>query len=397
MKRFVACLAFSAVAAGCDPSPQSARLTVTMDTIAGVVHVGNPAALVHDTALVLVSIGRTGAGGTPSPDEFGRIHSLALDAAGNLLVADGQAREVRVFSADGQFLRRFGRPGAGPGEFPSLYSLGWIGDTLLTLELARVSAFEPDGRFREHYPWLPFTGPPDVVRFYTTGPDEVYVLGRLPAGVQGRSFIRFNAEGPQDTLRLVASDSDPVSALLCPHSSGILSIFSIPFASRRIAVPAPEGRAIVAYSADYRITVVSSEGDTLRVIEREYSPLPISDTEWAEATQEYSEFRESNPGVQCDPASMPRADRKAAIQEVFFGYEGQMIVEVTTEDATRYDFFDADGVAYATVLAPRRDPSVVPVFREDRLAQVVSDDLGVQHVQVLRIPRDSRPRRAPGA
>jgi hypothetical protein len=236
-----------------------------------------------------------------------------------------------------------------------------------------------------HYPWIPFTGPSNVVRFYTTGPDEVYVLGRMPPGVQGQSFIRFDAEGPQDTLRLVAGGADPVSSLVCPHPSGMLSIFSIPFASRRIATPAPEGRAILAYSADYRIAVVTSEGDTLRSIEREYSPLPISEAEWAEETQEYREFRENNPGVQCDPPDMARVDRQAAIKEVFFGHEGQMIVEVTTADGSRYDYFDAEGVVYATVLAPSRDPSVVPVFRDDRLAQVVTDDLGVQYVQVLRI------------
>ena len=37
---------------------------------------------------------------------------------------------VRMFNADGMFVRTVGRPGAGPGEFQAAIASGLVGDTL---------------------------------------------------------------------------------------------------------------------------------------------------------------------------------------------------------------------------------------------------------------------------
>lgn len=48
---------------------------------------------------------------------FGQVGSLAVDSDGRVYVVDAQARQINVFSADGDFLRTLGRQGEGPGEF----------------------------------------------------------------------------------------------------------------------------------------------------------------------------------------------------------------------------------------------------------------------------------------
>ncbi len=72
---------------------------------------------------------RIGRGQGEGPDVFGRIDVLAVDPRGNVYLVDGLANEIRVFGANGEHRRSFGREGEGPGE----------------LEGVRGVAFHPDG------------------------------------------------------------------------------------------------------------------------------------------------------------------------------------------------------------------------------------------------------------
>lgn len=62
---------------------------------------------------------------------FSRVTDARLLESGDVVVADGGASVVRVFNADGEFVRQFGRQGDGPGEFQYLRAV-WEadGDTL---------------------------------------------------------------------------------------------------------------------------------------------------------------------------------------------------------------------------------------------------------------------------
>lgn len=50
------------------------------------------------------------------PELFGRVRDVSIDDAGNILVLDDQASEVRVFASDGRHLQTFGGHGDGPSE-----------------------------------------------------------------------------------------------------------------------------------------------------------------------------------------------------------------------------------------------------------------------------------------
>ncbi len=51
------------------------------------------------------------------PSSLSQIRGIAVDAGGRVYVADGVEKSVKVFAADGSFLRAMGRQGQGPGEF----------------------------------------------------------------------------------------------------------------------------------------------------------------------------------------------------------------------------------------------------------------------------------------
>ena len=82
--------------------------------------------------------------GTGPAHEFYQAGSMKERPDGSLMIADGGAREVRVFSATGEFQASFGGEGDGPGEFRSLRRIENAGDTLLAFGDARVTVVAPD-------------------------------------------------------------------------------------------------------------------------------------------------------------------------------------------------------------------------------------------------------------
>lgn len=82
--------------------------------------------------------------------DFLRITGGTVLPTGEIAVLVSGSRDVRVFSADGVWLRTFGRDGEGPGEmrFPS--GMTRAGDTLLVTDpqLGRLTAFGVDGQYR---------------------------------------------------------------------------------------------------------------------------------------------------------------------------------------------------------------------------------------------------------
>lgn len=67
---------------------------------------------------------------------------------GMIVVGDRTAHQIRMYDADGGFLRSFGREGEGPGEFRHLTALApYRGDSIITWDtrLKRISVFDAQG------------------------------------------------------------------------------------------------------------------------------------------------------------------------------------------------------------------------------------------------------------
>lgn len=140
-------------------------LSVVVDTVGGVEHVTSfgPGTWADEGGGWWLDEGAsTEIGAVEGPDEvvFGRISGVLVDPEGRIHVADPQAREVRVFSPDGGFLRRVGRDGEGPGEFRHLSGLALAPDGVAALDgsLGRVTVFDGSGQvvrtFRLERPYM---------------------------------------------------------------------------------------------------------------------------------------------------------------------------------------------------------------------------------------------------
>ena len=66
------------------------------------------------------------------PDVFGAIGLLEIDEAGRFYVFERQAQELRVFDAEGDYVRTVGRKGSGPGEVSQVIGMDWAPDGTLS-------------------------------------------------------------------------------------------------------------------------------------------------------------------------------------------------------------------------------------------------------------------------
>src|SRR5205823_3449934 len=72
-----------------------------------------------DGAKCLGSIGKGG----NEPGEFNRAEGLGMDSQDRLYVADSCNHRIQIFSADGKFLRTYGKAGTGTGEMSYPYDV----------------------------------------------------------------------------------------------------------------------------------------------------------------------------------------------------------------------------------------------------------------------------------
>ena len=89
-------------------------------------------------------------GGQNSADYvFASISSVAVSAAGMIFVLDFKDMNVKVFDRDGKFLRKFGKPGEGPGDLSRPISIHCMGlDEVFVVDTSRrLSFFKPSGEF----------------------------------------------------------------------------------------------------------------------------------------------------------------------------------------------------------------------------------------------------------
>ncbi len=372
-----------------EADPMLSGVEHRMDTVNGAVHVvstGTPPEWVLTSEL---EIGRSASVGEAAPDEFGRIMSVTTDDAGRVWVADALSHQIKVFGAEGHPIRAVGREGQGPGEFLGLYSIAWVGDLLLALDFGngRVAELSETGEWLGSRP-APgrVSGSASMLRFYPVADSTVYqwslesVDGRLQ-----RMWVEHGPEGVRAKHPQLVVEAPEPSGLTCNRPDGAISFFEIPFAGKTMQHPGQGGLTYVAWSGVYRITAVTPEGDTVRIVERERPPVPITDQEWETGGREFSDFREEWPGAECEPPNMDRPESKPAFRNLLVDLGGRLWVEAFTPSGLQWEIFDPEGRLIATVPAFEYLDRVAPSIRSGRVAWVEQDSLGVERVHVGRV------------
>ncbi|HWF13702.1 MAG TPA: peptidyl-alpha-hydroxyglycine alpha-amidating lyase family protein [Candidatus Acidoferrales bacterium] len=130
---------------------------------------------------VLMTLGKAGAPGA-THDTFNRPSAVLVAPNGDIFVADGHnsppnsqmnARIVK-FSKDGKFIKEWGKPGTGPGEFNTPHALALDSKgRLFVADRAnnRIQIFTQDGKFLNE--WKQFGRPSGI---FIASDDTMYVV-----------------------------------------------------------------------------------------------------------------------------------------------------------------------------------------------------------------------------
>lgn len=375
------------VLAGCDPPPPTSGTNGwlgTIDTISGIPHVRNPERGIwsEDERWRIVEELRIGRMDGESPDAFGQVVAIGVSPSGAIHVVDGLSQEIRVFDSEGRYERTIGRKGAGPGELQNAYGLAWDARGHLWVTdygNSRYVVFDEQHDPQLHLtrpftgillPWLGGFG--DDGFFYDVRPTA------LPDGSARFTYLRIDSVG-QVTDSLPPIDREPGPNLVTPSLHAILPRSMFRFD--------PAGYLWLGETGEYRLIQRALDGDTVRVIEREYTPRTVTSREreaiQTEAAEMPPEFRSLLPAI---------PSVKAAFERIHVGLGNLLFVQMLggpEEQGSLFDVFDPEGrylgpaASDVTFLANR----ALPVFLEDLVYGVTTDSLGVDHVVRARIER----------
>lgn len=391
-------LAVALAVLGCgDDASTTPGWTGTIDTLpSGTILVRNPASIDGGhagddgapTATRLIEPDlRLGTADGDGPELFGQVRDIEADALGRIYVLDTQAKEIRVFGSDGAHLRNIGRAGAGPGELEEPTGMEWGRHEHLWVEDPRnnrYTVFDTTGALVATHPrnmnWRGFTWPG-----YFDGAGRLYLqdIDFSPEGREERLVRRDSTMAALDTFPL--PEYEPLIYELVRNGLTRMAA-GVPFSPRLQWLVARDGTLWFGVSGDYRLYQRALEGDTLRIVEREYEPIPVTSAERGEALdlEFYRDMAEQ--GADIDPARIPQF--RPAWTSFTVDREGYLWVvpQIPDSMATALDVFDPEGryLGRRIVSAPIQGATPGPVIRGEHLYAVTRDELGVQYV--LRAP-----------
>ncbi len=332
-------------------------------------------------------------GAESGPASFVAARAVAVDAKGRILVLERQAQDIRLFGADGKFIRTIGRLGSGPGEMRNAEGMTidrqgriWVRDAAN----ARFTVFNGEGEFEKNWTmkfcwsqgfWNPRVDQQGrVIDFDCVVPqgggrelDHVIVAYRPDlAGV--------------DTLwrRPDCGAPELADAATWVTRSGKQTMYrTVPFAPYPIRATGPSGETwCVPNSSRYELMRLGSGvRDTIRVA-RNVSSVPVSK---AERDSVIATFEKNGPSG-LDFGRIPRT--KPIIERVLIDDEGRAWVKRTTaQGVIEFDLYGSTGQQVATVVLGKYRPSTPFVVHGEHVYMVVLDEDDVHHVVRFQIEK----------
>lgn len=327
--------------------------------------------------------------GTDDGHNFYQVRDVSRLPDGGIVVVNRGSNEIRKFSADGSLVGAAGGHGEGPGEFANLQQVELVGDSLLVRDVRRVSLFGPDLRHVRTLQLHPlnrgvrYLGNSTVlVRAVMDYPDLMGLV-RAP-----EALLLFDLEG----VRLDSIGWTPGSEEYVTDALMAFSLFG------KTAVLDTHGDRIFLGSSDrMQVEEIDASGDTVRILRIPDYPLVLT----PEEVQAERHLRLNPPslpqGVTSLPPpiveameGMPSPDTRPAYADMLVDPTGAVWLRPhlgMSEQGgpERWLVLAPDGIWLGSVEIPANFR--VTEIRVDEILGVRTDELDVQHPQVLRLSR----------
>ena len=288
---------------------------------------------------------------------FTRPLDVAVDARGQIYVADPQAAAVKVFDAQGEYLRELGREGQGPGEFQDPRSVASFGDMVVVgaSRNARWSHFDLDGNHVADHAYPIY----DNLEVVLATDDDRLIGSTLGFDTPEEAVRGFGIYSPQ--AELIDALVEYTSANTPTIQRGTRSTFfsGMPHAIPAVAISSA-GVAYWSMSDEYQVLAIGPDGEQSWALRVAMTPDPLS----REAIDDVMErVRSSYEDATESEVTFP--DRFPAIRRILVDGHGHVYVfpytwvgmpgAATTADvAVPVDVYSAEGERLFTGMSPQR-------------------------------------------
>lgn len=317
-------------------------------------------------------------------------HATTLDD-GRIAIVNAGTDEVRLFDAEGRYIRTFGRSGDGPGEYRFPIRVWQLGDSIVVVDVTmnRITVQPLDGSSSRTVPGVPDSRP-SIAPLFT---DRSVIL---PIEDQTFPSPGESADMSMAYVRVPLDGSPPDTLIVLPNGKRVTREFET--GGRVAYVTGPrlfetqayagvaDGRLVAGSAAKPEVVVLELDGGTTRIIRWTGQATPISNAY-------IQTFIDERTATLDDPAPLRQQILESEHPDSFprfdaiLGGHGQLWVRpyrLPGETGPyRWRVHDGDGrlIAVAEVPAGLTLYEVGP----DRVLALTTDDLDVQHVVVLPV------------
>lgn len=364
--------------AGCKKKVEQAKV----ETIEGVTYVHNLATPLHPNKTVAFEEEFA----FKEKDETGEIRLFkpsryAVDAQDNIYISDDSDTAIKVFDAQGKYLRAIGRKGNGPGEFELIYDMAFLPDGRLLVtdfQVRRTSFFTPEGQFQTSFQWKK-----NYSRVYLFT-NSTITLNEFSASEQGTELwvkvIDFSGE------ELLSFGKFTFPEMKRLQIEGGMIATSVPWSPASVFA-GDQKRQLLYHCLNnkYLIEVYNPEGKLIKKIDRPYEPVPVT----GEDIQKYKSDSGVRPGSLVaklrDQMELPKV--KTITERLLIDSNSNLWVQTNEEKKdgektfTAYDIFNPDGL-YETRVWLDLTPGL---FANGKMYRMAEDE-----ATGLRLPRRYR-------
>jgi hypothetical protein len=246
----------------------------------------------------LTEIFRIGAEENGNGIVFGATSDIGVNSDGQLLVADGDAKVIYVFSESGDSLHTFGRPGNGPGEFESIRDLDiGPGDSVFVWDgrRDRLLVFEPETFQFSYDIEIESLSEGDRSPVALTLINNDLLLMRFTAPYS----LSSDEDGLDfDIIQYVNRDGRPVGdpLLRMPvvrhflyRTETGMSLLLLPFPRRSSMKPGLDGILYYGWNDSISFDMYSAGGDLIRTVRYGHEAVPVTQQDLEERIQNMSD------------------------------------------------------------------------------------------------------------
>ncbi len=264
-------------------------------------------------------------GESEGPEEslVSTITSFAVDDQGNVIILDIRLG-IKVFDKEGKFLRSIGRKGQGPGEFQYPMHIQFTGqkEIMVNDHGGRLMFFSVEGRFLSE-----IKNPIFRLNMFSLIDERrnIFVLGPFLGRDTFRQEKFVKLAPPFEDYEVLISRETPRRERVIPPQTRYALL--------------PGNNLIWGITSKYEFHVIDSEGKLIKRIEKEHTPLPMTD----EYKSKY--FERLPPGISRE--SQQFNTHFPAFDLFFPDDEGRLFVKTyeKLEASGKYsvDVFDKEG------------------------------------------------------